>query len=87
MTDQQAREPKLERAMPADALPGSTIPEDTDALVELQDGTWFLCRVIGQRKDRHGRWCIGLRWYASPAIGGREDWFLLDANHIARPPE
>lgn len=73
--------------MPADAVPGSTIPEDTDALVQLQDGTWFLCRVIGQRKDRHGRWCVGIRWYASPTIGGREGWFLLDRAHIRRLPD
>jgi hypothetical protein len=70
--------------MPADAVPGSTIPEDSDALVQLQDGTWLLCRVIGQRKDRHGRWCVGLRWYASPSIGGREGWFLFDTAHIQR---
>lgn len=80
----ELREPRLERAMPADAVPGSTIPEDSDALVQLQDGTWLLARVIGQRKDRHGRWCVGLRWYASSSIGGREGWFLLDTEHIRR---
>lgn len=61
--------------MPADAVPGSTIPEVSDAEVQLRDGAWVLARVIGQRRDRHGRWCVGLRWYASPAIGGREGWF------------
>jgi hypothetical protein len=68
-----SREPVLERAMPADAVPGSTIPEDTEAEVLLRDGTWTWARVIGQRKDRHGRWCVGLRWYASSSVGGRED--------------
>jgi hypothetical protein len=53
--------------------------------VLLCDGTWTWARVIGQRKDRHGRWCIGLRWYASPAVGGREGWFLLDTSKIRRP--
>ncbi len=47
--------------MPADAVPGSTIPEDSDAEVLLNDGSWMWCRVIGQRRDRHGRWCVGLR--------------------------
>ena len=49
----------LERAMPADAVPGSTIPEGTEAQVQLRDGTWVWCEVIGQRKDRQGRWCMG----------------------------
>jgi hypothetical protein len=84
-TSDQAREPALERAMPADAVPGSTIPEDTDAEVQLHDGAWVLARVIGQRKDRHGRWCVGLRWYASPSIGGREGWYLYDPAHLRRP--
>src|ERR1039457_2268868 len=80
-----SREPALERAMPADAVPGSTIPEDTDAEVLLNDGSWAWCRVIGQRRDRHGRWCVGIRWYASPSIGGREGWYLLDRERIRRP--
>ena len=70
--------------MPDDAVPGSTILEDTDALVRLQDGTWFFCRVIGQRKDRHGRWCVGIRWIASTLVGGREGWFLYDPAGIRR---
>jgi hypothetical protein len=80
-----AREPTLERAMPADAVPGSTIPEDTEAEVLLQDGTWAWAQVTGQRKDRHGRWCVGLRWYASPAVGGREGWYLYNPAFIRRP--
>ena len=71
-----SREPQLEREMPADAVPGSTIPEDTDAEILLRDGSWVLARVIGQRRDRHGRWCVGVRWYASSAVGGREGRFL-----------
>jgi hypothetical protein len=80
-----SREPALERAMPADAVPGSTIPEDTEAEIQLQDGTWAWAQVTGQRKDRHGRWCVGLRWYASPAVGGREGWYLYDPAFIRRP--
>ena len=80
-----SREPMLDRAMPADAVPGSTIPEDTEAEIQLRDGTWVWAQVIGQRKDRHGRWCVGLRWYASPSVGGREGWYLLDDRHIRRP--
>jgi hypothetical protein len=34
-----SREPALERAMPADAVPGSTIPEDSGA-ESARDGTW-----------------------------------------------
>ena len=43
--------------MPRDAVPGSTIPEDSEAEALLQDGSWVWCQVAGQRKDRHGRWC------------------------------
>lgn len=71
--------------MPADAVPGSTIPEDTEAEILLQDGSWVWCQVIGQRKDRHNRWCVGVRWYASSAVGGREGWFLYDQAGIRRP--
>ena len=78
------REPMLERAMPVDALPGSTIPERTEAQVQLQDGSWIWCEVIGQRKDRQGRWCLGIRWYASPSVGGREGWYVLDDSRIRR---
>ncbi|MFY9653862.1 hypothetical protein, partial [Trebonia sp.] len=66
------------------AVPGSTIPEDTEAEIHLRDGTWVWAQVIGQRKDRQGRWCVGLRWYASPSVGGREGWFLLDPRYIRR---
>jgi hypothetical protein len=39
----------LERAMPADTVSGSTIPEDIEAELLLRDGTWVWCQVIGQR--------------------------------------
>jgi hypothetical protein len=79
-----SREPALERAMPADAVPRSTIPEDSEAEILLRDGTWVWAQVIGQRKDRHNRWCVGIRWYASPAVGGREGWYLYDPRLIRR---
>jgi hypothetical protein len=85
MQPDERREPALERAMPADAIPGSTIPENTEAEVQLQDGSRVWCQVIGQRRDRHGRWRIGIRWYASPSIGGREGWYLCDPGLIRRP--
>jgi hypothetical protein len=44
-----SREPALERALPADAAPGPTIPENTEAKVQLNDGTWTWAQVIGQR--------------------------------------
>ena len=52
--------------MPADAVPGSTIPEDSEAEILLRDGTWVWAQVIGQRKDRHGRWCVGIRGTPAP---------------------
>lgn len=85
MTSDPAREPALERALPAAAVPGSTIPEDSDAEVLLRYGSWTWRQVIGQRKDRHGRWCVGIRWYASPSIGGRERWYLFDPDRLRRP--
>jgi hypothetical protein len=72
--------------MPADAVPGSTIPEDSEAEILLHDGTWVWAQVIGQRKDRRGHWCVGLRWYASPTVGGREGWYLYNPRLIRRPP-
>jgi hypothetical protein len=50
-----SRGPMLERAHPADVVPGQTIPEDSQAEILLRDGTWAWCRVMGQRKDRLGR--------------------------------
>ena len=38
----------------------------------------------GQPKDRHGQWCVGIRWYASSAVAGREGWFLFDPAGIRR---
>ena len=72
--------------MPADAVPGSTILERSEAEVLLNDGTWAWCQVIGQRKDRHGRWCVGIRYYPSSAIGEYEGWYLLDSERIRRLP-
>lgn len=75
-------EPALERADPALAVPGSAIPTNAQAEVLLSDGTWTWATVTGKRRDARGRWCVGLRWYASPSIGGREGWFLYDAERI-----
>ena len=33
------------------------------------------------------RRCVGLRWYASPAVGGREGRYLYDPAFIRRPLE
>ena len=45
-----SREPMLERAMPADAVPGSTIPEDSEAEVLLRDSAWIWCQATGRRR-------------------------------------
>jgi hypothetical protein len=79
-----AREPVLEPAPPEDAVPDKTVFEDTEAMVKLRDGQWVYAQVIGQRKGRSGLWHIGLRWIASPAIGGREGWFLYSACGVRR---
>jgi hypothetical protein len=55
-------------------------PEEKPAMTTIHvryESAWIWCQVIGQRQDRRGRWCVGIRWYASPSIGGREGWFLL----------
>lgn len=77
-------EPALERADPALAVPGSTVPEHTPAEVLMDDRTWAAATVIGQRRDARGRWCIGLQWHASARIGGREGWFVYDARRVRR---
>jgi hypothetical protein len=79
-----AREPMLERAHPGDVLDGSTIPEDTQAEILLRDGTWAWCRVIGQRKDRHGRWCVGIRWYPNATFGESGGWYIYEPGFIRR---
>jgi hypothetical protein len=79
-----AREPMLERAHPGDALDGSTIPEDSQAEILLRDGTWAWCRVIGQRKDRLGRWSVGIRWYPSATIGESGGWYIYESGLIRR---
>jgi hypothetical protein len=80
----QLREPALERAMPADVVPGGTIPVDVQAEVLLLDGSWAWCRVIGQRKDKYGRWCVGIRYYPNATIGESGGWYLFDSRHIRR---
>jgi hypothetical protein len=44
------------------------------AEVLLQDGAWVWCQVIGQSKDRHGRWCVGIRWYGLLAVTRKWLW-------------
>ena len=36
--------------MPADAVPGSTIPEDSEAEILLRDGTWVWAQVTGSAR-------------------------------------
>jgi hypothetical protein len=81
----QSREPTLDRAMPADVGPGPVFFENTDAEVLLRDGSWVWCHVIGQRKDRHGRWCVGIQYYPNATIGESGGWYLLDRSKIRRP--
>jgi hypothetical protein len=69
-----------------DTVPGSTRLERSEAEVQLRNGDWVWCLVIGQRKDRHGRWCVGIRYYPSSAIGESGGWYLLDRRYIRRYP-
>jgi hypothetical protein len=78
------REPALERAMPADVGSNPTLFEDTDAEVMLRDGSWVWCQITGQRKDRHGRWCVGIRYYPNATIGESGGWYLYDPRRIRR---
>jgi hypothetical protein len=50
----------------------------------LNDGRWVWCLVIGQRKDRHGWWCVGIRYYPNATIGESGGWYLLDRSKIRR---
>jgi len=86
-TSDPSREPVLARADPADAIPGSTVPEFTTALMELRDGSWIEVAVTGQRFGRSGRRHVGLRWFTGPGTAGREGWFILDRAHLRRPAE
>ena len=70
--------------MPIDVGSSPTFFEDTDAEVMLRDGSWVWCRVIGQRKDRHGRWCVGICYYPSSTIGESGGWYLYDPQLIRR---
>ena len=70
--------------MPADVGPGPMFFEDTDAEVLLHDGSWVWCRVIGQRRDRHGRWCVGIRYYPNATIGESGGWYLYDPGGLRR---
>lgn len=81
-----AGEPMLEQAMPSEALPGSSIDADAAAEIRLRDGVWVYARVVGQRRDMRGRWCVHLRWIAGLLIGNREGVFLYDPEYIRRLP-
>ena len=67
--------------MPAEALPGSFRPGDSDALVRLRDGTWLSVGVLGWRKDTAGRWCVQLRWHMV-GVTTIEDWFIYDPARV-----
>ena len=70
--------------MPGDVGPGPLFVEDTEAEVMLRDGSWVWCQVIGQRRDRHGRWCVEIRYYPSAAIGESGGWYLYDPGGLRR---
>ena len=57
--------PALERALPADAVPGSSVtcsPPDR-LLVLFGDGFWHPVSVRARRRDRHGRDVIAVEWH------------------------
>jgi hypothetical protein len=63
--------------MPPEAVPGSFLPAESDALVRLRDGTWLSVGVLGWRKDTAGQWCVQLRWHMV-GVTTIEDWFIYD---------
>ena len=71
------RSSEIERAMPADVVPGSFLPAESDALVRLRDGTWLSMAVLGWRRDTAGRWCVQLRWHMM-GVSTVENWFGYD---------
>jgi hypothetical protein len=85
------REPVLERALPADVVPGSTIDVKADVEIELRDGSWVPALVTGERLDQRGRWSVHMRWWASTRIAGWQDSFSTPAKKAtpaaSRQPE
>lgn len=59
--------PALERALPADDVPGSTrvLPWPERWLVVFGDGERHLVWVRARRTDRLGRETVDLEWYAA----------------------
>jgi hypothetical protein len=82
---EEHRQPRLDRAMPADNDPAAEhFPEDTQAEVQLRDGSWVWCNVRAQRKDKHGRWCIEIRYYVSSSFGEGGGWYRFDRRYLRR---
>lgn len=63
--------PALERALPADDVPGPTTVLDWPerVLVLFGDGEWHPVNVLTRGADRQGREVIGVDWFA-----GGETW-------------
>ena len=82
---EENRQPMLERALPGDVGESKMILENTEAEVQLRDGSWVYCRVTGQRKDGYGRWCVQIRYFVSSSFG-EGGVCLLDRRYIRRIP-
>jgi hypothetical protein len=76
--------PVMKSAMPAGA--GQERALDTDAEVEvmLTDSTWTRATVRARCRDARGRRCVLLSWFAGPAAGRREGWFVCDTRLMRR---
>ena len=71
--------PALERALPADAVPGSSVtcsPPDR-LLVLFGDGLWHPVSVRARWRDRHGRTVVQLEWHIEGETFGEA--YLYDA--------
>lgn len=74
--------PALERALPADDVPGTTRIPDWPELrqVLFGDGEWHPVSVRSWSTDRFGGTVIGVEWYADGSTWGEE--YRFDAAKV-----
>lgn len=76
--------PALERALPADDLPGSThVPGWPERrLVLFGDGEWHPVSVTAWRRDREGAVVIDVEWYADGS--GWSESYRYDGERVRK---